>query len=84
MSESLDLVTLESTTEDNLGEAGAQNARAQTFVIQRIDFIGNPARSKRHPESAYSSAAKATLIMKRRCGVDFQALWNTQFFEEVN
>src|SRR5262249_4992446 len=41
MSESLDLVTLESTTEDNMGQASAQNQQGQTYAIQRIDFIGN-------------------------------------------
>ena len=41
MSESLDLVTLESSVEDNTTQAGTQNAQGDVFVIQRIEFIGN-------------------------------------------
>lgn len=62
--------------------AGQQAAPQQQFVIQRIDFIGNRrvrndtliARIFSRPGDPYN---EDTL---RR---DFQALWNTQFFEDV-
>jgi outer membrane protein insertion porin family len=82
MSESLDLVTLESTTEDHLDQAAAQNAPGQTFVIQRIEFIGNR-RVRNDTLKARIFSREGDTYNEETLRRDFQALWNTQFFEDV-
>ncbi|MBS1840552.1 MAG: outer membrane protein assembly factor BamA [Acidobacteria bacterium] len=82
MSESLDLVTLETNTEDNLGQAGAQNSQGQTFVIQRIEFIGNR-RVRNDTLKARIFSRDGDTYNEETLRRDFQALWNTQFFEDV-
>jgi len=61
---------------------GAQSAQAPRSTIQRIEFVGNRrvqqdtlrARIFSRPGDPYSDEA-----LRR----DFQALWNTQFFEDI-
>ncbi|HXJ45155.1 MAG TPA: outer membrane protein assembly factor BamA [Candidatus Dormibacteraeota bacterium] len=82
MSESLDLVTLEATTEDNTGQAGTQNAQGDVFVIQRIEFIGNR-RVRNDTLKARIFSRENDTYNEETLRRDFQALWNTQFFEDV-
>jgi outer membrane protein insertion porin family len=82
MSESLDLVTLESTVEDNTEQAGTQNARGDVFVIQRIEFIGNR-RVRNDTLKARIFSREGDTYNEETLRRDFQALWNTQFFEDV-
>jgi outer membrane protein insertion porin family len=82
MSESLDLVTLETNTEDNLGQAGTQNAQGQVFVVQRIEFIGNR-RVRNDTLKARIFSREGDTYNEETLRRDFQALWNTQFFEDV-
>src|SRR5215471_18225031 len=82
MSESLDLVTLETNTEDNLNQAGSQNAPGQIFVIDRIDFIGNR-RVRNDTLRARIFSRAGDTYNEETLRRDFQALWNTQFFEDV-
>src|SRR5215470_6143652 len=81
MSESLDLVTLESKTEEDFGQV-AQNAQGQTFVIQRIEFIGNR-RVRNDTLKARIFSREGDAYNEETLRRDFQALWNTQFFEDV-
>ena len=82
-SESLDLVTGNSSL--NLGQTPAgqqQGANGQPAIIERIEFVGNrrvrndtlQARIFSRPGDVYN------LESLRR---DFEALWNTQFFEDI-
>jgi outer membrane protein insertion porin family len=82
MSESLDLVTLETNSEDNLGQAGTPNAQGQIFVIQRIEFIGNR-RVRNDTLKARIFSREGDTYNEETLRRDFQALWNTQFFEDV-
>lgn len=82
MSESLDLVTLETNTEDNLGQAGTQNAQGQAFVILRIEFSGNR-RVRNDTLKARIFSREGDTYNEETLRRDFQALWNTQFFEDV-
>jgi outer membrane protein insertion porin family len=82
MSESLDLVTLETNTEDNTGQAGTPNAQGQIFIIERIDFIGNR-RVRSDTLRARIFSRKDDTYNEETLRRDFQALWNTQFFEDV-
>jgi outer membrane protein insertion porin family len=81
MSANLDLVTLESTTEDNT-QAGAQNPQGQVFVIERIEFIGNR-RVRNDTLKARIFSREGDTYNEETLRRDFQALWNTQFFEDV-
>jgi len=80
MSESFDLVTLESTKEDNFGQAAAQ--QGETFVIDRIEFIGNR-RVRNDTLKARIFSRERDTYNEETLRRDFQALWNTQFFEDV-
>ncbi|HJZ64551.1 MAG TPA: outer membrane protein assembly factor BamA [Candidatus Acidoferrum sp.] len=80
MSESLDLVTLESKTEEDFGQSAAQ--QGQTFVIQRIEFIGNR-RVRNDTLKARIFSREGDVYNEETLRRDFQALWNTQFFEDV-
>jgi outer membrane protein insertion porin family len=82
MSANLDLVTLESTTEDNT-QAGGQNPRqGEVFVIERIEFIGNR-RVRNDTLKARIFSREGDTYNEETLRRDFQALWNTQFFEDV-
>jgi outer membrane protein insertion porin family len=82
MSESLDLVTLETNTQDNLSQGGSQNAAGQIFVIDRIDFIGNR-RVRNDTLRARIFSRQGDTYNEETLRRDFQALWNTQFFEDI-
>src|SRR5215475_3761779 len=82
MSESLDLVTLETNTTDNLSEPGAQNRQGEVFLIQRIEFIGNR-RVRNDTLKARIFSREGDTYNEETLRRDFQALWNTQFFEDV-
>ena len=82
MSESLDLVTLETSTEDNTSEAGSQNPQGEVFVIQRIEFIGNR-RVRNDTLKARIFSREGDTYNEETLRRDFQALRNTQFFEDV-
>src|SRR5258706_9501274 len=57
-------------------------AAAQQFVIDRIDFIGNR-RVRSDTLSARIFSRKGDVYNEETLRRDFQALWNTQFFEYV-
>jgi len=57
-------------------------AAAQQFVIDRIDFIGNR-RVRSDTLSARIFSRKGDVYNEETLRRDFQALWNTQFFEDV-
>src|SRR5258705_3050258 len=82
MSERMDLVTLESSVEDNTAQAGTQNAQGDVFVIQRIEFIGNR-RVLNDIRKARIFSRENDTYNEETLRRDFQALWNTQFFEDV-
>src|SRR5262249_18727794 len=82
MSANLDLVTLESTTEDNTSQGGGQNPQGEVFVIQRIEFIGNR-RVRNDTLKARIFSREGDTYNEETLRRDFQALWNTQFFEDV-
>jgi outer membrane protein assembly factor BamA len=82
MSESIDLGTLETAAEDNTSQAAAQNAQGQIYVIQRIEFIGNR-RVRNDTLKARIFSREGDAYNKETLRRDFQALWNTQFFEDV-
>src|SRR5882757_3443693 len=82
MSESLDLVTLESSVEDNTAQAGTQNTQGEVFVIDRIEFIGNR-RVRNDTLKARIFSRERDTYNEETLRRDFQALWNTQFFEDV-
>src|SRR5258707_957289 len=82
MSESLDLVTLEPWVENNTAQAGTQNAQGEVFVIQRIEFIGNR-RVRNDTLKARIFSRENDTYNEETLRRDFQALWNTQFFEDV-
>jgi outer membrane protein insertion porin family len=81
-SASLDIATGKEVIEDHFSPEQQAAAAQQQFVIDRIDFIGN--------RRVRSDTLKARIFIRegdpyneetlRR---DFQALWNTQFFEDV-
>jgi outer membrane protein insertion porin family len=80
----LDLLTGETVTKENRAAASvpAQGPQSQSFIIDHIEFIGNrrvrndtlKARIFSRDNDAYNDET-----LRR----DFQALWNTQFFEDV-
>ncbi|HLK02991.1 MAG TPA: outer membrane protein assembly factor BamA [Candidatus Acidoferrum sp.] len=82
MSESIDLETLETSSEDNTAQAGTPNAQGDIFVIQRIEFIGNR-RVRNDTLKARIFSREGDTYNEETLRRDFQALWNTQFFEDV-
>ncbi|HEV1994744.1 MAG TPA: outer membrane protein assembly factor BamA [Candidatus Acidoferrum sp.] len=57
-------------------------ARQQQFVIERIDFIGNR-RVRSDTLKARIFSRDGDVYNEETLRRDFQALWNTQFFEDV-
>jgi len=80
-SASFDYATGKEVTEDR-STADAQAAAQQQFVIDRIDFIGNR-RVRSDTLSARIFSRKGDVYNEETLRRDFQALWNTQFFEDV-
>src|SRR5215831_2020580 len=86
-SRSLDLLTGEEAIEDH-SQAPSQAApaqppsAAQQFVIERIEFIGNR-RIRTDTLKARIFSREGDPYSEDTLRRDFQALWNTQFFEDV-
>jgi outer membrane protein insertion porin family len=82
----LDLSTLESVIEDHTSTAygdGQQAQPAQTqYVIDHIDFLGNR-RIRSDTLKARIFSREGDNYNEETLRRDFQALWNTQFFEDV-
>jgi len=85
LSSSLDLVTGEVVTKENrvLETAPAQErAQLQPAVIERIEFNGNR-RVRNDTLKARIFSRENDAYNPETLRRDFQALWNTQFFEDV-
>jgi outer membrane protein insertion porin family len=84
ISSRLDLTTGEVVTDENPDFAwrAPQNSPSQPSVIERIDFIGNR-RVRNDTLIARIFSRKGDAYSEETLRRDFQALWNTQFFEDV-
>ncbi len=80
-SASFDYTTGKDVIQDR-STANPQAAAQQQFVIDRIDFIGNR-RVRSDTLSARIFSRKGDVYNEETLRRDFQALWNTQFFEDV-
>jgi outer membrane protein insertion porin family len=88
-SASLDLVTGKEAVEDHTSSsqatsqaAAAQRPSGQPFIIERIEFIGNR-RIRTDTLKARIFSREGDPYNEETLRRDFQALWNTQFFEDV-
>lgn len=83
---SLDLVTGETTTKYANHPADSQQQQPQAnqtpLVIERIEFIGNR-RVRNDTLKARIFSREGDNLNEETLRRDFQALWNTQFFEDV-
>jgi outer membrane protein insertion porin family len=82
---SLNKTTLEENIEDFSGTNDAQSAGKSAegqFVIERIDFTGNR-RVRNDTLKARIFSREGDVYNEDTLRRDFQALWNTQFFEDV-
>src|SRR5258708_30810164 len=75
-------VTEDHSSEDPQAAAQQQAAAHQQFVIDRIDFIGNR-RVRSDTTKARSFTREGDVYNEETLRRDFQAVWNTQFFEDV-
>jgi outer membrane protein insertion porin family len=84
ISSRLDLVTGEVVTSRNSDFASypAQNPPQQAAAIERIEFIGNR-RVRNDTLKARIFSRENDAYNEETLRRDFQALWNTQFFEDV-
>jgi outer membrane protein insertion porin family len=85
ISSSLDLISGEVVTKENpdFASANAQDPPPQQpFVIERIEFIGNR-RVRNDTLKARIFSRENDPYNDETLRRDFQALWNTQFFEDV-
>src|SRR5712664_2321569 len=80
-SASFDYTTGKDVIQDR-STANPQAAAQQQFVIDRIDFIGNR-RVRSDTLSARIFSREGDVYNEETLRRDFQALWNTQFFEDV-
>jgi outer membrane protein insertion porin family len=80
-SASFDYATGRDVIEDR-SAADPQAAAQQQFVIDRIDFIGNR-RVRSDTLKARIFTREGDVYNEETLRRDFQALWNTQFFEDV-
>jgi outer membrane protein insertion porin family len=80
----LDLVTGEVVTREdpNFASHNPQNPSLQPAVIERIEFIGNR-RVRNDTLKARIFSRENDAYNEETLRRDFQALWNTQFFEDV-
>src|SRR5256884_9177643 len=62
--------------------AGQQQQQQQQLVVERIDFIGNR-RVRSDTLKARIFSRDGDVYNEETLRRDFQALWNTQFFEDV-
>ena len=81
---SLDLLTGETVTRENRPpeSTAAQNAPQAPSVIERIEFLGNR-RVRNDTLKARIFSRENDAYNEETLRRDFQALWNTQFFEDV-
>jgi outer membrane protein insertion porin family len=81
---SLDLLTGETVTRENPSapDADSQEPQQAPIVIQRIEFIGNR-RVRNDTLKARIFSRENDAYNEETLRRDFQALWNTQFFEDV-
>jgi len=84
ISSSLDLLTGETVIRENHAahSAAPQEAPQTAAVIQRIDFIGNR-RVRNDTLKARIFSRENDAYNEETLRRDFQALWNTQFFEDI-
>ncbi|HXN94671.1 MAG TPA: POTRA domain-containing protein, partial [Candidatus Acidoferrales bacterium] len=80
-SASFDYATGKDVIQDR-SSANPQAATQQQFVIVRIDFIGNR-RVRSDTLRARIFSREGDVYNEETLRRDFQALWNTQFFEDV-
>jgi len=76
----LDLLTGDTVTHDHL--AGQQAEQQRPLFIERIDFSGNR-RTRKDTLMARIFSRENDAYNEETLRRDFQALWNTQFFEDV-
>jgi outer membrane protein insertion porin family len=85
ISSSLDLISGDVVTRENPDfRAGREQNQPppQPAVIERIDFVGNR-RVRNDTLTARIFSRKGDAYSEETLRRDFQALWNTQFFEDV-
>ena len=75
-------VTEDHSSADPQAAAQQQAAAHQQFVIDRIDFMGNR-RVRSDTLKARIFSREGDVYNEETLRRDFQALWNTQFFEDV-
>jgi outer membrane protein insertion porin family len=85
----LDLLTGETVTRENLAklrteenQASVQQPPQQQFVIDHVEFLGNR-RVRNDTLKARIFTRENDAYNEETLRRDFQALWNTQFFEDV-
>ena len=81
-SASFDYATGKEVIEDRSSANPQAAAQQQQFVIDRIEFIGNR-RVRSDTLIARIFSRKGDVYNEETLRRDFQALWNTQFFEDV-
>jgi outer membrane protein insertion porin family len=81
-SASFDYATGNDVIVDRLPADPQAAAQQQQYVIDRIDFIGNR-RVRNDTLNARIFSRKGDVYNEETLRRDFQALWNTQFFEDV-
>src|SRR6266478_2114840 len=81
---SLDLLTGETVTRENHAPtvSASQDSTRAPLIIDRIDFVGNR-RVRNDTLRARIFSRKDDAYNEDTLRRDFQALWNTQFFEDV-
>jgi outer membrane protein insertion porin family len=84
ISTSLDLITGEVVTDEDpsFGRSEPQAASQQPATIERIEFLGNR-RVRNDTLKARIFSRENDAYNEETLRRDFQALWNTQFFEDV-
>jgi len=83
LSETLNLITGESSL--SLGQAPSEQQQAaagQPSIIERIEFVGNR-RVRNDTLQARIFSRPGDVYNPESLRRDFQALWNTQFFEDI-
>jgi len=81
-SASIDWTTGKDVIEDHSSSEPQAAAAQQQYVIDRIDFMGNR-RVRKDTLTARIFSREGDVYNEETLRRDFQALWNTQFFEDV-
>jgi outer membrane protein insertion porin family len=81
-SATLDLTTGKDVMEESMPDEQQSATAEKQFVIERIDFIGNR-RIRSDTLKARIFSREGDPYNEETLRRDFQALWNTQFFEDV-